>query len=199
MNMIHLSELTWNNVGEWPLVVKIGVLLGTGFLILAMGYWLIVRESLIQFETLKEQEITLKSDFERKQRQLCYLPTYRAQIKTLTKHFTLVLTQLPEKNEVPDLLEEISRAGVVSGLRFELFSPQPEVMRDFYVELPIRISVVGSYFQLAMFISRVAEMTRIVTFHDFSIEGQPSKDYEVISDDTLLMNIIVKIYRYRAS
>ncbi|KTD54144.1 Tfp pilus assembly protein PilO [Legionella sainthelensi] len=198
MNGINLSELTLENVGQWPLVVKIGMLLGTSLLIIALGYWLIIQDNFTQFDTLKQQETTLKADFENKQRQLYNLPAYRAQLKTLADRFALVLTQLPEKNEMPGLLEEISKTGVASGLRFELFAPQPEVVHDFYIELPIKISVVGTYFQLAMFISRVAEMTRIVTLHDFSIEGVSSKDHKVISEDELVMNITAKIYRYRA-
>lgn len=98
---------------------------------------------------------------------------------------------------MPGLLEEISKTGVASGLTFELFAPQPEVSHDFYVELPIKISVVGTYFQLAMFVSRVAQMNRIVTLHDFSIEGVSSKDQKIVSGDELVMNITAKIYRYR--
>ncbi|KTD06170.1 Tfp pilus assembly protein PilO [Legionella gratiana] len=198
MNTVNLSELTLENVGQWPLVVKIGVLLGTSALIIALGYWLIIKDNFIQFDTLKEQETTLKADLESKQRQLYNLPAYRAQLQTLAGRFASVLKQLPEKNEMPGLLEEISKTGVTSGLRFELFAPQPEVVHDFYIELPIKISVVGTYFQLAMFISRVAEMTRIVTLHDFSIEGVSSKDQKVVSEDELVMNITAKIYRYRA-
>ncbi|KTC88516.1 type 4a pilus biogenesis protein PilO [Legionella cincinnatiensis] len=197
MNSINLSELTLENVGKWPLVVKIGIFLGTSFLIIALGYWLIIQDNFTQFDTLKQQETTLKADFENKQHHLYNLPVYRTQLKTLANRFALMLTQLPEKNEMPGLLEEISKTGVASGLRFELFAPQPEVIHDFYIELPIKISVTGTYFQLVMFVSRVAEMRRIVTLHDFSIEGVSSKDHKVISEDELVMNITAKIYRYR--
>lgn len=198
MNSINLSDLTLENVGQWPLVVKISIFLGTSVLIIALGYWLIIQDNFTQFDALKKQEATLKSDFENKQRQLYNLSAYRAQLQILAVRFARILTQLPEKNEMPGLLEKISKTGVASGLRFELFAPQPEVAHDFYIELPIKISVVGTYFQLAMFISRVAEMTRIVTLHDFSIEGESSKDHKVVSGDELVMNITAKIYRYRA-
>ncbi len=197
MNRINLNELTLENVGQWPLVVKICVLLGVSILIIALGYWLIIQDNFTQFNQLEGQEATLKTDFENKQRQLFNLPAYRQQLQIMTERFALMLKQLPEKNQMPGLLEEISKTGVASGLKFELFAPQPEVMHDFYVELPIKISVVGTYFQLAMFISRVAEMNRIVTLHDFNIEGVSSKDHKAISEDELVMNITAKIYRYR--
>ncbi|KTD74053.1 type 4a pilus biogenesis protein PilO [Legionella tucsonensis] len=197
MNNINLNELTLENVGQWPLLVKICVLMGVSILIIALGYWLIIQDNFSQFNKLKEQEATLKVDFENKQRQLFNLPAYRLQLQVMTERFTLMLKQLPEKNQMPGLLEDISKTGVASGLKFELFAPQPEVVHDFYIERPIKISVVGTYFQLAMFISRVAEMDRIVTLHDFSIEEVSSKDNKVVSEDELVMSITAKIYRYR--
>ncbi|CAM2787985.1 Tfp pilus assembly protein PilO [Legionella steigerwaltii] len=197
MSSINLNELTLENLGQWPVAVKICVLLGVSLLIIALGYWLIIQDNFSQYNKLKGQEETLKTDFENKQRQLYNLPAYREQLQVMNERFVLMLKQLPEKNEMPGLLEEISKTGVASGLKFELFAPQPEVMHDFYVELPIKISVVGTYFQLAMFISRVAEMNRIVTLHDFNIEGVSSKDHKVVSEDELEMSITAKIYRYR--
>ncbi|QMT59646.1 type 4a pilus biogenesis protein PilO [Legionella sp. PC997] len=198
MNGINLNELTMENLGQWPLVVKICVLAGVSILIIALGYWLIIQDNFTQYDQLQAQEVTLKTDFEGKQRQLINLPAYRQQLQIMTERFTQMLKQLPEKNQMPGLLESISKTGVASGLRFELFAPQPEVMHDFYIELPIKISVVGTYFQLAMFISRVAEMDRIVTLHDFSIERVSSKDKDkVVSGDELIMSITAKIYRYR--
>ncbi|PWY57457.1 pilus assembly protein PilO [Legionella qingyii] len=197
MNSINLNELTLENVGQWPLVVKSCVLVGVSILIVALGYWLIIKDNFTQFDQLQAQEVTLKADFERKQRQLINLPAYRQQLQIMMGRFAEMLKQLPEKNQMPGLLETISKTGVASGLRFELFAPQPEVMHDFYIELPIKISVVGTYFQLAMFISRVAEMDRIVTLHDFSIERVSSKDDKAVSGDELIMSITAKIYRYR--
>ncbi|EHL31524.1 type IV pilus inner membrane component PilO [Legionella drancourtii] len=197
MNKFNLNELTLENVGQWPMSVKIGVLFGVSMLIVALGYWLIIQDNFAKYDRLQAQEVTLKADFENKQRQVFNLGEYRQQLSIMNNRFTLMLKQLPAKNEMPGLLEEISKTGVASGLKFELFAPQPEVSHDFYVELPIKISVVGRYFQLAMFLSRVAEMNRIVTLHEFSIEGVPSKDHKVISADELVMNITAKIYRYR--
>ncbi|MGL5742583.1 MAG: type 4a pilus biogenesis protein PilO [Legionella sp.] len=197
MNNINLNELTLDNVGQWPLIVKISVLLGVSVFIIALGYWLIIQDNFTQFNTLKAKEETLKTDFENKQRQLYNLPAYREQLQVMTERFALMLKELPEKNEMPGLLEEVSKTGVTSGLRFELFAPQPEVVHDFYIELPIKVSVVGTYFQLAMFISLLAELNRIVTLHDFNLEGVASKDHKVVSDDALIMSITAKIYRYR--
>ncbi|KTD31374.1 type IV pilus biogenesis protein PilO [Legionella moravica] len=167
-------------------------------MIIALGYWLVVKANFEQYETLQTQEATLREEFEKKQHQASNLQAYRNQLQLMNERFGTMLRQLPAKNEMPGLLEEISKTGVTSGLNFELFAPQAEVVHDFYIELPIKITVVGTYMQLAIFLSRVAEMNRIVTLHEFTIQGESSKDSKTVSEDELVMNITAKIYRYRA-
>lgn len=198
MNTINLGELSLDNIGQWPMPIKIGVICGVSVLIIALGYWLIIKANFEQFTTLKKQEATLKSNFESKQNQASNLQAYRNQLQLMNERFGAMLKKLPEKNEMPGLLEEISKTGVISGLKFELFAPQPEIKHDFYIELPIKITVEGTYMQLALFLSRVAEMNRIVTLHEFSIVGVSSKDNKMVSEDELKMSLTAKIYRYCA-
>jgi type IV pilus assembly protein PilO len=197
MNSVNFNELTLDNIGQWPIVVKLGAVFGIGILIIGLGYWVVVKPNFEQLNTLEAQEVSLRTDFETKQKQAVNLQAYRNQLELMNERFGAMLKQLPAKNEMPGLLEEISKTGISVGLKFELFAPQDEIKHDFYVELPIKITVVGTYMQLALFISRVAEMNRIVTLHDFSISGQASKDGKIVSEDILVMSLTAKIYRYR--
>jgi len=63
------------------------------------------------------------------------------------------------------------------------------------VELPITIKVEGNYHQLAVFLSRVAAMSRIVTLHDFAIINEDNKKKQ--QTGKLVMHLTAKIYRYR--
>lgn len=198
MNSINLSELNLENVGVWPFPVKIGAVGVLVLFIVGLGYWFIIKGNFEQYDTLQAQEVNLKSEFERKQHQASNLQAYRNQLQLMNERFGAMLKQLPAKNEMPGLLEEISKTGVAVGLKFELFAPQQEIVHDFYIELPIKIKVVGSYMQLALFLSNVAQMHRIVTLHEFNIVGASSEDKKVVSEDELVMDITAKIYRYRS-
>ena len=198
MTAINLSELSIDNLGQWPLPIKLGAVVAVGFLIIGLGYWTFIKANFDQYGTLQTQEVSLRTEFETKQHQAANLQAYRNQLQLMNERFGAMLKLLPAKNEMPGLLEEISKTGVATGLKFELFAPQPEVVHDFYVELPIKISVVGTYMQLAVFLSHVAEMSRIVTLHDFSIAGEASKTDKTVSEDELVMDITAKIYRYRS-
>ena len=194
---LNLNELTLDNIGQWPQLAKIGIVSFLSLLLIGLGYWLIIKPNFDQYNTLAIEEISLKSDFELKQTQASSLDAYRNQLQIMQERFGNMLKQLPTQNEMPGLLEDISKTGLASGLAFELFAPMPEVQHDFYIELPIKIAVVGNYHQFAVFLSRVALMNRIVTLHDFVIEGE-SPELQKINPGALLnMQITAKIYRYR--
>lgn len=199
MNNINFNELNFENIGQWPYVIKVILFLIIFFLVLGFGYWFFISPNFEQLANLQAEEVTLRQQFEDKQHQASALPAYQKQLRTINETFSNALKQLPPENEMPALLEDISKTGIATGLNFELFAPQTEIIHDFYIELPIKIRVVGTYDQLAIFLSRVAELSRIVTFHDFviswaSAEGEQNDK----PDNKLAMDITAKIYWYRA-
>ncbi|MNJ59949.1 Pilus assembly protein, PilO [compost metagenome] len=109
----------------------------------------------------------------------------------MEESFGAMLRQLPSDTEVPGLLEDITRTGLGSGLEFEEIKLMPEVAQQFYIELPIKIGVVGAYHDLATFVSGAASLPRIVTLHDFEI-----KPLSADSGSKLRMGITAKTYRY---
>lgn len=197
MTSFSLSELTLDNIGQWPKFIKIGIVFFVSLLLIGLGYWLIVKKNFEEYDRLKAEEVTLKADFEVKQRQASNLNAYRNQMVIMQERFGNMLKQLPTQNEMPGLLEDISKTGIASGLTFELFAPLPEVQHDFYIEVPIKIGVVGNYHQFAVFLSRVAQMNRIVTLHDFVIEGVAPEKQKTAPVGLLNMQMTAKIYRYR--
>jgi type IV pilus assembly protein PilO len=109
----------------------------------------------------------------------------------MQRSFGAMLRQLPGKTEVPNLLVDISQTGLAAGLEEQLFQPSPEVRRDFYAELPIRIRLLGSYHELGNFVSGIAALPRIVTLHDLSI----TPDAKSTSGE-LVLDVTAKTYRY---
>ena len=102
-----------------------------------------------------------------------------------------MLRQLPGKTEVPSLLIDISQVGVAAGLEEKLFQPSPEIKKDFYAELPIKIKVIGSYHQMGEFVSGIAALPRIVTLDEMKITRENKDVY-----DNLSFELTAKTYRY---
>ncbi len=188
---IDFSDLDTSNIGSWPAAVKsiAGVFLAV--LVLALGYNFFISDMENQLEARRQEEDTLKEQFASKARMAANLELYTQQMKEMENTFGVLLRQLPSDTEVPGLLEDITRTGLGSGLEFEEIKLLPEVAQQFYIELPIQISVVGGYHDLATFVSGVSSLPRIVTLHDFEI-----KPVAPGSTSKLRMSILAKTYRY---
>lgn len=191
LRKIDINELDLNNLGSWPAAVKViaGALLMT--VVLVLGYQFHLKDMQEQLDQKRAEEETLKQQFSSKAFQAANLEAYKAQMKEMEESFGALLRQLPSDTEVPGLLEDITRTGLGSGLEFEEIKLLPEVTQQFYIELPIQISVVGGYHDLATFVSGVSSLPRIVTLHDFEI-----KPVSADSTTKLRMTILAKTYRY---
>jgi len=191
LRKIDINDLDLNNLGSWPTPVKVIVCALLLILVLVLGYNFHLRDLEAQLDQKRAEEATLKEQFSAKAFQAANLEAYKAQMKEMEVSFGALLRQLPSDTEVPGLLEDITRTGLGSGLEFEEIKLLPEVTQQFYVELPIQISVVGAYHDLATFVSGVSSLPRIVTLHDFEIKPV-SED----SSTKLRMSILAKTYRY---
>lgn len=191
LRKIDINDLDFNNIGSWPVAVKFIAGLIIFMAVLALGYNFHLKDLQLQLEAQQAQESSLKEQFSSKAFQAANLEAYKEQMQEMEISFGALLKQLPSDTEVPGLLEDITRTGLGSGLEFEEIKLLPEAVQQFYIELPIQIKVVGSYHDLATFVSGVASLPRIVTLHDFELVP-----VEVGGVSTLRMSILAKTYRY---
>ncbi|MBT8765672.1 type 4a pilus biogenesis protein PilO [Metapseudomonas boanensis] len=191
LRKIDLADLDLNNLGSWPIAVKVIACLLLLVLVLALGYNFHLKDLEFQLDSKRAEEETLKQQFATKAFQAANLEAYKEQMKEMETSFGALLRQLPSDTEVPGLLEDITRTGLGSGLEFEQIKLMPESVQQFYIELPIQISVVGGYHDLATFVSGVASLPRIVTLHDFEIKPLSQE-----GGSKLRMSILAKTYRY---
>lgn len=185
-----ISELDMDRIGVWPLGGRIFVCMLVLAAVFGVSYYFFVNDLKLTMETEVAREASLKTNFERKAHESVNLAAYRKQMTEMEASFGALLQQLPSDTEVPGLLEDIDEKGSESGLSISSIQLQKEKKAEFYVELPIKITVQGGYHDLGGFVSGIAGMPRIVTLHD----------YDIKSDDrgVLEMVITAKTYRYKA-
>lgn len=189
LQSFDLSDLDLNKVGTWPVAIKAVAM--TLVLVLALGggyyFYLTDKQTLLEGAQLRERD--LRQDFESKSFQAANLEAYRQQKIEMEGQFAGLLRQLPSDTEVPGLLEDITRTALDNDLNIESIDLQDERRTEFYMELPIEIVVEGNYHKIGSFVSGVANLSRIVTLHNFTIAPQKTPD-------SLKMKILAKTYRY---
>ena len=164
-----LNTLDPQNIGAWPVPVKLFILMCVFVVVLVLGYMLDlsgIRETL---SAGRQQQETLLGEFEQKVFKAQNLETYKRQLKDMEDSFGALLRQLPQDTEVPGLLEDITHTGLGSGVDFNSIDLGQESAKDFYAEQPINIKAHGDYHAFGAFVSGIAALPRIVTLHDFKI------------------------------
>lgn len=193
MNYVdELKNLDVNDIGRWPFVFRMAVIVVTFVLVIALGvYFTIIKDKNPQLTRAQAEEESLMLTFKNKQRKAANYDKYKEQLDEIEQSFGTMLRQLPGETEIPSLIVDISQTGLASGLQEKLFEPQGEIPRDFYAEKPIKIILSGSYHEIANFVSGVAALPRIVTLHDFNIVPEDPNVY-----DRLRMEVTAQTYRY---
>lgn len=191
LSEIDINDLDLENMGSWPITVKVIFALIVAALVSVLSYYLLIDSKIDQLRADKQKETELRQLYQNRYAAAVNLEAYREQMKEMEQTFSFLLKQLPTTHETPGLLDDITYVGTTSGLNFLRINWEPEVEKEFYTELPIRIDVVGDYHQFGNFVSEVAKLPRIVSLHDFTIEAD--------GDNRLRFNVVAKTYRYKES
>jgi type IV pilus assembly protein PilO len=188
----ELQSLDPNNPGAWPNWARLATVIVVAIMILAAGFWFVIKPDLDELDQAQAKEQDLRKEFIGKQEKVASLDAYKAQLEEMRKSFGSMLRQLPSKTEVPSLLNDISQTRIAASLEEELFKPQGEVPRDFYAEIPNQITVVGTFHEMGAFVSGIAALPRIVTIDDVELRPLPGKN----GANELRMQAYAKTYRY---
>ena len=194
MNFLEeIRQLDPKDVGRWPGLFRV-LAIALIFLVLSAVfiYLLPFSNQMPDLERARNEEVQLLNTFDERQLKAANFEAYKAQLTDMQRSFGAMLRQLPGRTEVPSLLVDISQTGLGAGLQEKLFQPAPELRKDFYAELPIKIRLTGSFHQFGSFVSGIASLPRIVTLHDISIVPE-TKD---ATGDHLTLDVTAKTYRY---
>lgn len=150
------------------LVVILGAIIGL--------YWqFLYRPVQAEIKAIEPELNQLKAELAAKKEIVKEKDRYIAELEETRAKLYVALKQLPDKSEIPTLLENVSSLGTAAGLQFKLFKPMPEIAKNFYAEIPVDIQVDGKYRDVVNFFDSVSKMPRIVNIVDIKI-GNPKRD-----------------------
>ena len=184
----QFRNLDTSNPASWPSAPKFVLLMFLAALIVAVLWFVWLKTVKEEWDASIAQEETLKTQYVDKLRKAINLDALVKQREQVQQYVFLLEKQLPGKAEMDALLLDVNQAGVGRSLKFELFKPGAEIVRDYYVELPIDVRVNGKFHDMGDFMADIANLSRIVTLNNVGIE--PNKEGD------LVLNSQVKTFRY---
>ncbi len=192
----QFDDLNWKEIGTWPSAPKISLLVMIFLSICFLGWFFVLDDKITELSVITQKEEALKSDYKQRLIKAVNLDKLKEQKVQVTAYVVNLERQLPNKTEMDRLLSDINYAGISKGLQFEVFKPNPNIIENYYAEVPITLKISGSYHKLASFAADLSALPRIVTLNNINLTAQPSLGNQsppnpVVSSNTPLSNNVL--------
>lgn len=146
---------------------------GIGYvLVAALFYFVLISPTFSEISAMSSQQSELAAKRDEVKRRAANRPQFEAELAVLTENLKEALKELPNDREIPGLLSEIDGLARKAGLEVRKFQPLPEVMHEYYAEVPVSVVMDGSYHEVGSFFDSVGRMDRIVSVIDIDL-GRP--------------------------
>lgn len=129
------------------------------------------------------------------------LVEYQARAKSLQQQLSNLHLIVPDEPEMDTYMKMIFADSQGTGIHVRTFIPQPEVQQKYYVEMPVRVHMDGTYWTLVNFFDRLAREQRIVSVTSMNL-GPPAGggmgSYKVGAEETVGTDCVVTTYYNKA-
>lgn len=167
-------------------------------LLIAMGFYMLVLSPIKDEQELLSNNIaSLENSLASKKKMVGDLSQYKREVEKLNQNLQKALKLLPNKSEIPSLLQKISSLAKKSGLEIVSFQPTPEIPQDFYAKVPVSLNLKGSYNEVVNFFDAAGKLSRIVNIGNFNFNLLKAKGKGKVSrKKSLNVNCIATTFRF---
>jgi type IV pilus assembly protein PilO len=129
-----------------------------------------------RINTLTGEYDKISAELEKARKTVNSLAKLEEEYERLHDKWVAAQSLLPQEKEVAQLLRKVTRAGSQAGIEFELFEPGLPVTKEFITENPVNVKVRGEYHEVGVFLSKVANLDRIINVTGLKISPYKDKD-----------------------
>src|SRR6266571_2567926 len=150
------------NFSKVPWYAQVGVVLALGIAACVAFYMLYESPAQDEMTGRRTQLKALQADINKGQATARQLPQFQSEVADLQARLDSLRNVLPEEKDTADLLKRMQQAASQSNLEIAKYEPQPTVAKQLHVELPVKVTLEGTYHNLAIFFDKVGKLPRIV-------------------------------------
>jgi type IV pilus assembly protein PilO len=181
----------FDKISKLRMMHRVLIFAGTVVLLVGLYIWLVYIPKTGEITTIKSELDRLERNIELARGRAKNLQMLEADLVKAQGDLKVAIKLLPTTSEIPSLLKNITKLGNDSNLEFLLFSPEKQVSKEFYVEIPVSIELLGSYHDVAIFFDKVGKLDRIVNVVDLNMI--PTKELST----TLKTSCKATTYRFK--
>jgi len=140
----------------------------------------------------------LRGGLAEKKKLVADLAQYKRDVEKLNQDLQKAIKLLPNRTEIPSLLQKISSLAGKSGLEILKFQPSPEIPQDFYAKVPVSLELEGSYTDVTGFFDAIGKLSRIVNVSNlsFSIGGGSQEIKDALAKKVLKVSCVATTFRF---
>jgi type IV pilus assembly protein PilO len=174
-----VAQLQLGSLGKYPLLGKslVGFLLAG---LVAIAYYVVWYGDVSDaIDKQKKQEATLKSELALVQQSEFEYHKDLAELTERQQRQRELNKILPETTEYPAFLSALQGVANVAGVQLQGWSPQEEVVQKFFARVPMKLTLVGKFHQVAKFFYGVGQLDRIINIENISLKEPKAKGDEL--------------------
>jgi type IV pilus assembly protein PilO len=152
----------------WQAAVTGLVLAG---LLVGVAEWQFFAPRRRDIDAAKAKYASLSAEIEKGRAAERKLAQFREEVKKLELELHKLLQVLPPERDTEDLIKKVEALVHQGDFSLLVFRTNEPVPKEFYKEYPFNIVLNGTYHNLALFFSRMANFSRIINVEDLRIHG----------------------------
>jgi type IV pilus assembly protein PilO len=140
-----------------------------------------------QVAAIRDTIVTLEAATDSAKKELARgtVADVRKRLESYRGSLSLLRRLVPERNEVPNLLDDISTRGKIRGVTLSQVVPLPvEAGPAPFDTYKYNMSVIGKYDQIGQFLADVASLQRIIVPYDLTVGAANSTAAKALGDST---------------
>lgn len=142
-------------------------------LVLVLTVLLVLKPQFSEISKLKAEQEIEKTSLEQAKLKLQQLDAIRAEAADIEAKRISLSRRLPDDAELPTLVVELQKVANSAGLDFGAVEVSPVVEQAGYAEIPLSLTVSGTFYSIVDYLYRLEKSTRELVVDSFTI--QPSK------------------------
>ena len=185
-----MENLNLNHIYNASKSIKVVILIMASLCVIFLVYFFDFKNLNNKFTANEEKIASIKEQYRSLLHKQFMLANETAEFNNLTLSYNALKKQIVPYSRLNKVIDEILKIGSSNNIYFSNFNPNDEIKKGTYIVVPIKINGVGSYPQLARFLSQIASVPYVIFIGDFTIANSsvaksPTSTSATTSDTTV--------------